>query len=186
MNNKTTNLNFGGMKITWLLLALAGLLTAGGYGWRIYSLFHDWQINVPQPQIEKLVNDLRLYHARTKQFPASFTEINALIWRTQPAPNYGSEGRQARVKHYYYFYTRVNSQTCAIWALPTGPRRQDASSFFVVLTPDWLRSWLGKALDDDVIHQLPAIPKPDQLAALSLQELPARVFSQSKPRSVWQ
>lgn len=141
---------------------------------------------MPQPQLEKLVNDLRLYHARIHEFPASFSEINALVWHTRPAPDYGREGRQARVKHYYYFYTRVNERTCAVWALPMGPRRQDAAAFFIVLTPEWLRGWRGPALEDEVIHKLPAIPPPAQLAALRLQELPARVFHQSKPRGIWQ
>jgi hypothetical protein len=80
------------------------------------------------------------------------------------------------------FYTRVNERTCAIWALPTGTRRNYASSFFIVLTPEWMRSWKGNAIEDDVISRLPAIPKPDQLAALMMQEMPSRVFNQQNER----
>ncbi|MBS1789713.1 MAG: hypothetical protein JST85_18455 [Acidobacteria bacterium] len=172
--------SFSKLKITWLLLALAGMLAVSSYGWHVYTLFRDWQTNMPQPQLEKLTNDLRLYHTRTGRFPATFTEINELLWHTKPAPNYGSDGRQARTNNYYYFYTRVNEQSCAIWALPTGPRRQYAPSFFIVLTPEWLRSWKGKAIEDDVISRLPAIPKSDQLAALMMQEMPSRAFNQRK------
>ncbi|HMY76140.1 MAG TPA: hypothetical protein PLQ88_30250 [Blastocatellia bacterium] len=182
MRKTKTRAGFSKLKITWLMLALAGMLAVGSYGWHVYSLFRDWQMNMPQPQFEKLTNDLRLYHTRTGQFPAVFTEINELLWHTKPAPDYGSDGRQARTKNYYYFYTRVNEQTCAIWALPTGPRRQYASSFFIVLTPEWLRSWKGKAIEDDVINRLPAIPKPDQLAALMMQEMPSRVFNQQNEK----
>jgi hypothetical protein len=182
MRKTKTRAGFSKLKITWLMLALAGMLAVGSYGWHVYSLFRDWQMNMPQPQLEKLTSDLRLYHTRTGRFPATFTEINELLWRTKPSPDYGSDGRQARTKNYYYFYTRVNEQTCAIWALPTGPRRQYASSFFIVLAPEWLRSWKGKAIEDDVINRLPAIPKPDQLAALMMQEMPSRVFNQQNER----
>jgi hypothetical protein len=184
MSKTKTRPGFGKLKITWLLLALAGMVAVGSYGWRVYSLFRDWQVNMPQAQLEKLTSDIRIYRKRIGQFPANFNEINALIWHTKPAPDYGRDGRQARTKNYFYFYTRVNEQTCAIWALPTGPRRNYASSFFVVLTPEWLRSWQGKSLDDAAINSLPAIPKPDQLADLMMQEMPSQVFNQRNEKGI--
>ena len=123
MRKTKTRAGFSKLKITWLMLALAGMLAVGSYGWHVYSLFRDWQMNMPQPQLENLTS-----------------------------------------------------------ALPTGPRRQYASSFFIVLAPEWLRSWKGKAIEDDVISRLPAIPKPDQLAALMMQEMPSRVFNQQNER----
>lgn len=171
------HLKFSKLKITYLFLALAALFAVGSYGWHIYSLFRDWQMNMPQSQLEKLTNDLRLYYLRAGKFPANFAEINAALWHTRPTPNYGSDGRQARTKNYYYFYTSVDAQTCTLWALPTGPQQQYGSSFFVVLTQEWQRSWSGKAVADEVIATLPAIPKPEQLSALSMQEQPTRVFS---------
>jgi hypothetical protein len=184
MSKTKTQASLSKLKITWLLLAAAGALAAGSYGWHLYSLFRDWQANVPQPQLEKLTNDLRLYYMRMDRFPATFIEINDLLWHTKPTPDYGGDGRQARTKNYYYFYTRVDQQTCAIWALPMGPRRQYASSFFLVLSFEWLRSWQGKALTDDVINKLPALPNPDQLATLMMQELPARIFHQRMKEGV--
>ena len=168
-------LKFNKLKATYLMLAVTALLAVGSYGWHVYTLFRDWQTNMPQPQIEKLTKDLRIYHAKTGHFPGTFVEINNLIWHTKQAPDYGSEGRQARTKNYYYFYTKVNDHTCAIWALPTGPQRHYASSFFLVLSPEWLRSWKGKALDDEAIRDLPAIPSPGKLAEMVMQEMPGQV-----------
>jgi hypothetical protein len=99
-----------------------------------------------------------------------------LIWHTKPSPNYGSEGRQARAKNYYYFYTKVDNQTCAVWALPIGPQRHYASSFFIIISLGWSRRWIGKAMDDEVISGLPAIPGPDRLAELGMRELPAQTL----------
>lgn len=182
MSKIRTQPGFSKLKITWLLLAVAGLLAIGSYGWHVYSLFRDWQSNMPQPQIEKLTKDVRLYYAKTGHFPANFIEINNLIWRTKPAPEYGREGRQARTKYYYYFYTKVTDHTCAIWALPIGPQRHYAQSFFLVISPEWSRIWKGKALDDTAISHLPEVPSPDQLLALGMAEVPSQVvLNKSKP-----
>ena len=169
-------LKFNKLKATYLILALSALLAVGSYGWHVYTLFRDWQINMPQPQIEKLTKDLRLYHAKTGHFPTTFVEVNNLIWLTKPVPDYGSEGRQARTKNYYYFYTRVNDHTCAIWALPIGPQRHYASSFFVVLSPEWLRSWKGRALEDELIGRVLAIPSIDKLTEMGMREMPGQGY----------
>lgn len=165
------------LKATYLMLALCAILAVGSYSWHVYTLFRDWQVNMPQPQLERLTKDLRIYQARTGHFPSTFVEINNLIWHTKPAPDYGDNGRQSRTKNYYYFYTRVNDHTCAIWALPTGPQRHYASSFFLVLSPEWLRNWKGKALDDEAISALPAIPSSDMLAKMLMQEMPGQGFA---------
>ena len=172
-----TQLNFNKLKITYLMLGFAAALGIASYSYHVYSLFRDWQMNMPRPQLEKLIRDLRIFQAKEDRFPNTFVEIDNLIWHTKPKPNYGGEGRQARVKNYYYFYTKVDSQTCTIWALPIGPQRHYASSFFLVLSPKWLRTWVGKAMDDETISHLPAIPALDRLAGLGMQELPGRTFS---------
>ncbi len=176
MSKTKTRPGFSKLKTTWLLLALAGVIAVGSYGWHVYTLFRDWQVNMPQPQLERLTKDLRIYHAKTGHFPNTFVEINNLIWHTKPAPDYGGSGRQARTKNYYYFYIRVDDHTCAIWALPTGPQRHYASSFFLVLSPDWMRNWKGKAVADEFISSLPAIPSPNRLAELGMSEIPGQVF----------
>jgi hypothetical protein len=104
---------------------------------------------------------------------ASFTKFPQCI---SPCPNYGSEGRQACVKNYYYFYTKVDNQTCAIWALPIGPQRHYASSFFLVLSPGWSRRWIGKSMGDETIASLPAIPALDKLTLLGMRELPGQTL----------
>src|SRR5262245_49127693 len=164
---------FGKLKIVGVMLALAGLASCVSYAYHVYSLFRDAQRNMPQPQIERLVKDFRLFHSRTNRFPRNFTEINDYLWHTRPTPNYGIEGRQTRVKNYYYFYTRVSDERCAIWAIPLGPQRNYASSYFLVISPEWVRKWEGKALEDGLISSLPAIPTLNDLSKLRMVEYPA-------------
>lgn len=180
MSKTKTRSGFSKLNITWLLLALAGVFAVGSYGWHIYSLFRDWQVNMPQPQIEKLTKDLRIYHAKTGHFPRTFVEINNLIWHTKPTPDYGDKGKQSRTKNYYYFYTKADDHTCALWALPIGPQRHYASSFFIVLSADWLRTWKGRALNDDAINDLPIIPSLDKLAEMEMREMPRQILTERK------
>jgi hypothetical protein len=93
-----TGLNFNKLKFTFLVLAFAATLGIVSYGYHVYSLFRDWQFNMPQPQLEKLARDLLVYHVKEGHFPTTFIEIDNLIWHTKPNPNYGSEGRQARAE----------------------------------------------------------------------------------------
>lgn len=173
----------------WRLTYIAALLSViaglSSYGWYIYTLVRDSQPHKPQPQIEKLLKDLLSYHQQTKQFPNSFAEINQHLWHTTPPPDYGKDGREARTKNYYYWYTKVNLETCAFWAFPIGPQRQYAASFFIVLSPGWARAWKGKARSDEEIARLPAIPSPQALAEMQMQELPARVFKANAQAAPW-
>lgn len=171
---------FNKLRLSYIFALITVAAGAGGYGYHLYRLARDSQINKPQPQVERLVKDLRLFQSRTSRFPRNFIEVNQLIWRAAPAPDYGSDGRQARAKNYYYYYTKVSDETCAFWALPIGPQRHYATSFFIVLSPRWMRAWKGRAMGDDEIARIPAIPSPAVLADLKMQETPARVFGANK------
>ncbi len=163
------------LRISYILAFVTFFVGAGCYGYHLYALAQDLKNNQSQPQIERLIKDLRVFHLQTRRFPANFIEVNQLLWRTKPTPDYGNDGRQARNKNYYYFYTKVNDERCAFWALPLGPQRHYASSFFVVLSPGWVRTWKGRAISDEEIGQIPAVPMPAALAELKMQEMPARV-----------
>lgn len=168
------------LRLSFIFAAITVSVGAISYVYHIYKLFQDSQINKPKPQVERLVKDLRRFHAQRKSFPNSFVEINQLIWRTTPKPDYGVAGRQARTKNYYYYYTKVSDDACVFWALPLGPRRDYAASYFVVLSPEWMRSWRGQAMSDKQIAMIPAIPLPAVLVELKMQETPSRIFNASK------
>jgi hypothetical protein len=168
------------LRITYLVVIITAVVGIGSFGYYIYRNYRDARLNLPQAQVERLIKDLRLYQSQTRQFPATFTEVNERIWHTKPVPDYGSDDRRARTKNYYYRYTKVNDETCAFWALPVGPQRHYAASFFVVLSPAWLRAWKGKALGDEEIAKLAEIPSPDALAEIGMQEMPAHVLTTHK------
>ena len=171
---------FSKLRITYLFVIITAVVGIGSFAYYVYRNYRDARLNLPQPQVERLIKDLRLYAAQTRHFPVTFTEVNERIWHTRPTPNYGNDGRRARTKNYYYHYTKVNDETCTFWALPVGPQRRYAATFFIVLAPGWLRAWKGKAMSDEEIAKVPDIPSPDGLADIGMQEMPARVFRENR------
>jgi hypothetical protein len=77
-------------------------------------------------------------------------------------------GQCGQASNYRYLYTRVNGRQCAIWAIPFGPQRHYASSFFVVWSPGWMRAGKGQAMSDEELARIPAIPFPTILTELKL------------------
>ena len=175
MKTTATKTGFSKMKATYALLFLAVVVVLSSYGWHLFTIYQAWQRDTPRPQVERLIRDLRRYYAQTQRFPGNFHEINQRLWHTKPQPDYGVNDREARVKNYLYRYTQVESGKCALWALPTGPQREYGSAFFVVITPEWVRGWKGKALDDEKLQQLPAIAPADLLAKFGLAEFQVRM-----------
>lgn len=164
-------------RVTYLFATITAVIGIGSFGYYIYRDYRDAHRNLPQPQVERLIKDLRRYAAQTRNFPSTFIEINERLWHTKPPPDYGAGGRRARTKNYRYFYTKVSDETCAFWALPVGPQRHYAASFFVVVAPGWLRAWKGKPLSDEQIAKLAEIPSPELLADLGLNEMPQRALN---------
>jgi len=180
MESSGQKTHFSRLRLSYIFALITIAAGAGGYGYHLYKLAKDSQINKPRPQVESLVKDLRLFQSRTNRFPRNFIEVNQQIWRAAPAPDYGNEGRQAHAKNYYYYYTKVSDETCAFWALPVGPQRHYAPSFFVVLSSGWMRAWKGRSRSDEEIARVPAIPSPAALSELEMQELPARIHSANR------
>ncbi len=162
-------------------IALAAIAVFGGcvYGYHLYQLARAEEALVPQLAVAQLVNSLRAYQAKIGQFPKNFHEVNERIWRRNPPPAFGQEGCDITLNHYWYFFTRINEETCAVWALPLGPKRELSKAFYVVLTPQWMRVWKGAALSDEQLRLIRNIPTPELLAQLGMKEQRVSRFEQT-------
>src|SRR5262249_45203968 len=104
---------FNKLRLSFFFVLITIAAGVGSYSYHLYMLLQDSQHNKPQPQVERLVKDLRLFQAQAHHYPKNFIEINQLIWRANPTPDYGKESRQARTKNYYYYYTKISDGACA-------------------------------------------------------------------------
>ena len=82
--------------------------------------------------------------------------------------------------NYFYFIHGLDARTATVWAVPVGPRRDEASSHFVIIGPAELAHWKGAAIKLDEFDKL--IPNPDagELAALGLVRQPDETDSPKK------
>jgi hypothetical protein len=174
MQATQTRTRISKVKATYLVLMLATLSVGSAYGYHLFTLYRAAQRDQPQLQAKRLIRDLRRYERQAQHFPINFHEINQRLWHTQPAPDYGREGKQARAKNYYYVYRRVADDQCVLWALPVGLHRKVASSYFFVIAPQWTKAWKGAALNDEQIALLPAIPREDEFSRWGLAAMPAQ------------
>jgi hypothetical protein len=132
-----------------------------------------WRAREQMPRLaaDSLVKSLRTYHQQTGSFPANFRELEARVWKHKQAPDFGADDRSLTVANYYYIYYPVDANTCTVWIVPVGLRREEGATHFLLLTPGGLRRWKGAPLTLDEVKKLPAgVPQYGEMALLGMTE----------------
>lgn len=124
----------------------------------------------PRLAADSLVKALRTHHRQTGRFPQDFRELGTRVWKHKNPPDFGVDGRSLSIANYYYIYYPVDSHTSTIWIIPTGPRRDEGATHFLLLTPDNLRRWKGAPLSLDEAKNLPPVPLYGQMSLLGMTE----------------
>ena len=124
----------------------------------------------PRLAVDSMVKALRSYHGQTGRFPDDFRELEERVWKHKSAPDFGADNRSMSVANYFYIYSRVNAGAATIWIIPTGPKREEGSTHFLLLTPDNLRRWKGAPLSLEEAKRLPPVPQYREMALLGMTE----------------
>ena len=69
-------------------------------------------------------------------------------------------------------YARQNSHLFSLWAVPSGERREEGVSWYILASPDAIRRWKGPAIPDNQVQKLNSSPSIQLLALLGLTEQP--------------
>jgi hypothetical protein len=126
---------------------------------------------VPQLGAENLIKSLRQFQRKTGQFPEDFMQLEKEgIWKHSAVPDFGPSKRTLVVKNYYYQYAKSDAMTCTLWAVPSGPKREEGSTHFLVITPDVIRHWKGPALSKSEIDGIAPAPSTTLLITLGMTE----------------
>ncbi|MGA9772968.1 MAG: hypothetical protein WBV94_28310 [Blastocatellia bacterium] len=128
------------------------------------------QKEIPRLAADSLIKALRSYYQQTGSFPANFHELESRVWKHNKSSDFGVDGRSLSVANYYYTYHPVDAKTCTIWIIPTGPRREEGATHFLLLTPDGLRRWKGAPLSLDEVKTLPSVPQYREMTVLGMTE----------------
>jgi hypothetical protein len=124
----------------------------------------------PRLAADSLVKALRAHHRQTGRFPSDFRELEARVWKHKNAPDFAVDGRSLSIANYYYIYHRVDAHTSTVWIIPTGPRRDEGATHFLLVKPDHLRRWKGAPLSLDEAKNLPSVPLYGQMSLLGMTE----------------
>jgi hypothetical protein len=138
------------------------------------NLMEVWQAQKQTPRLaaDSLVKALRNHHRQTGRFPTDFRELEARVWRHKNPPDFGVDSRSLSIANYHYLYHPVSASISTIWIIPTGPRRDEGATHFLLLYPDSLRRWKGAPLSLDEVKALPPVPQYREMALFGMTEQP--------------
>ena len=150
-----------------LLIAIVTYLGTWGYS----SYAREWRAKAEIPQIDPVLNlikGLRQYQKIKATFPPTFDEVEVTIWKHPKPPPYALGGRSVVIRNYYYLYTFISPTRSTLWAIPVGPKPEEANSYFLILTPDDREKWKGPAFDLKEVAAISGAPTYSQLALLGM------------------
>ena len=156
------------ISVVMVCLALVALVVT----YACVTIAAAWRTQKEMPRLaaDSLIKGLRIYYQQTGSFPASFRELETRVWKHSKAADFGVDGRNLSVANYTYIYYPVEAKTCTIWIIPTGPRREEGATHFLLLTPESLRRWKGAPLSLDEVKKLPSVPQYREMAVLGMTE----------------
>lgn len=155
--------------VSYILLAVSIVVYVGSLAYSSYAA--EWRAKAQTPRIDpilKIIKDLRQYQRTKATFPENFNQLDASVWKRSSPGNYGKDGRSLILAHYYYLYTRVDKERCTLWAIPIGPRSDDASSYFLILTPTGREKWKGPSLQLKEAATISGTPTYAELGVLGM------------------
>lgn len=187
----------GRLRFTYVNLActLVLLIVAALYSSWVRNREHE--ANLPLPAMEVVVVALRTFHQQTGRFPESFHELDERVWKGARRAQISADGKSldAPASHYYYTLHSVGIQRVpaangkdnlkvALWAVPTGPRAQEAATLFWYVTPDRIERWMGPALTTENVSAVKTIPSDQQLALLVMTKQPQSAATTPPSRGI--
>ena len=161
-----------GLKISFILLVLVAVVTIGCYIYSRWAESQRQQELLPHLAADSLIKGLRQYQRQAGQFPNDLAELEQHVWRHEKPPDFGPTKRTLTVANYYYLYSRVDPLTCVVWAIPSGPRREEGSTHFLVVGPEVIRRWKGPALSRTDVDKLEPVPSAGVLNVMGMTEQP--------------
>ncbi len=179
-----------GLRISFIILMVVCVFSIICYVYWRWSSAKAYEALMPRLQADTMVKGVRQYQSQTGQFPANLAELeDRHIWNHPVRPDFGPLKSSISAANYYYLYTKVTPLSFALWAIPSGPRREEATTHFMVL---WLvgsgsgqlsqviRHWKGPALSKSDIEKLEPVPSNDVLQVMGMIEQPI-IDQRSKP-----
>ena len=157
-------------KLTFVILGVGVLVLVISFAYGTWAKTQREREMVPRLAADSLIKSLRQFQRQTGQFPDHFMQVEERIWKHSKVPDFGASKRTLVVANYYYLYAKSDPMTCSVWAIPSGPKREEGSTHFLVITPDVIRHWKGPALSKSEIDSIAPEPTSNLLITLGMTE----------------
>jgi hypothetical protein len=160
-----------GLKISFILLGLVIVASIVCYVYYRWHSAQRYEALMPRLGADSLVKGLRQYQNKGGQFPDNLRALEERgVWKPDPNRDLGPTKTTLSYANYYYIYSKVTPLSCAVWAIPSGPRREEGSTHFLMVWPEVIRHWKGPALSKTDIEKLEPVPSADVLKIMGMTE----------------
>lgn len=160
------------IKLSLIVACLALLIVVAAYIYSLWSVDRKKQAEIPVESVSMMMRDLLRFHEKRGGFPEDLQKLEGVVWERKNR-RFSAENRALNHRNYYYFYTQISHHQFTLWAIPTGKEREDAPTWFLVVSPDVCRRFKGAALPLEQINKISSNPSLQVLGVLGLIEQPS-------------
>ncbi len=157
------------IKLSLIVAVMSLLIVIAAYIYSLWSVDRQKQAEMPVDTVSMMMRDLLRFHEKRGGFPEDLQKLEGIIWERKNRL-FSAENRALNHRNYYYFYTQISPHQFTLWAIPTGKEREDAPTWFLVVTPDICRRFKGAALPLEQIDRIEADPSLKKLGVFGLIE----------------
>lgn len=160
------------LNITIVLLPVTVVVIVGVYVYSLWAAERQRTAETPVEAFDVMIRDLRSFHKKRGGFPKNLKELEGVVWEKKEAREFSKDGSGLTHRNCHYLYTRISHHQFTLWAIPLGRQRDDAATWFLVVTPESNRRWKGAALSPEDVKTLSVQPSVNELSVLGLIEQP--------------
>jgi hypothetical protein len=160
------------IKLSLIVAVTALVMVVAAYIYSLWSVDRKKSLEAPVESVSMMMRDLLAFHQKRGGFPEDLQKLEGVIWERKNRL-FSAENRALNHRNYYYFYTQISPHQFTLWAIPTGSQREDAPTWFLVVSPDVCRRFKGAALPLEQIDRIESNPTLKKLGILGLIEQPA-------------
>ena len=124
------------LKITLILMPIAAVTVVGVYISSLWASERQRTAEAPVEAFDVMVRDLRSFHKKRGGFPKDLKELEGVVWEKKEGREFSKGGSGLTHRNYHYLYTPISHHQFALWAIPVGRQREEAATWFLVITPE--------------------------------------------------
>lgn len=157
------------IKLSLIVAVMALLIVVVAYIYSLWTVDRKKSAEIPVEAVSMMMRDLLRFHEKRGGFPEDLQKLEGVIWERKNRL-FSAENRAINHRNYYYFYTQISPHQFTLWAIPTGSQREDAPTWFLVVSPEVCRRFKGAALPLEQIDRIEANPTLMKLGVFGLIE----------------